>query len=541
MNLNPRSIYNKLDEFVTFVEEEDIDLVFMSESHERAYPTKMGESQTLKEIINIEDFVVINNPSQRDGKCGRPALIINSKKFKVKDLTNTQIEIPKGVEIVWASITPKFATRMSKIQEIIVAAVYSKPNSHFKTKLLDHISDVFNVMSSKKDHRVHFILAGDTNELKLEPIVSLSHLMKQIVKKPTRQNPPRILDPVLTTLSNFYKSPDILPPLDNDPDKNGKPSDHCIIVVEPISDLKNNCARQMRKIIVRPTPEEKLKILKSHFKCEKWHKIKESNNAHEQAHYFHTELLNTCNQIIPEKTRKVSSDDQPWFTERLQRLNKKKKIEYHKNRRSEKWMKLNNKYKKCVLKTKQNFYDKNIKKLRQVKPHQWYSTLKYLSNFDQLKTEDPIVEDIKHISDPDQAALIVEKFAKVGNLFDALKSGDIITQEFDEKDIPQVSQLKVRSALRRLKTNKSTVKDDIPAKVTKYLADELTEPLTVIINTAIKNGQWPDIWKTAIITPVPKEYPTPNIDKLRGISGLFRESKIAEQIIAEYILHDMKA
>ena len=81
MNLNPRSIYNKLDEFVTFVEEEDIDLVFMSESHERAYPTKMGESQTLKEIINIEDFVVINNPSQRDGKCGWPALIINSKKF----------------------------------------------------------------------------------------------------------------------------------------------------------------------------------------------------------------------------------------------------------------------------------------------------------------------------------------------------------------------------------------------------------------------------------------------------------------------------
>ena len=53
MNLNPRSIYNKIDEFVTFVKEEDIDLVFMSESHERAYPTKMGKNQTLKEIIQI--------------------------------------------------------------------------------------------------------------------------------------------------------------------------------------------------------------------------------------------------------------------------------------------------------------------------------------------------------------------------------------------------------------------------------------------------------------------------------------------------------
>ena len=81
----------------------------------------------------------------------------------------------------------------------------------------------------------------------------------------------------------------------------------------------------MRKIIVRPTPEDKLKILKSHFKCEQWHKIKESKSAHEQAHYFHTELFSTCDTIIPEKTRRVSSDDQPWYTERFRRLNKKKK------------------------------------------------------------------------------------------------------------------------------------------------------------------------------------------------------------------------
>ena len=69
------------------------------------------------------------------------------------------------------------------------------------------------------------------------------------------------------------------------------------------------------------------------------------------------------------------------------------------------------------------------------------------------------------------------------------------------------------------------MKDYIPARVITYLADELTEPLTVIINKAIKNGQWPDIWKTATITPVPKEYPAHYIDKLRGISGLFTESQ----------------
>ena len=36
-NLNPRSIYNKADEFHTLVEEEELDLIFISESWEMEY------------------------------------------------------------------------------------------------------------------------------------------------------------------------------------------------------------------------------------------------------------------------------------------------------------------------------------------------------------------------------------------------------------------------------------------------------------------------------------------------------------------------
>ena len=45
MNLNPCSIiYNKLDEFESFVEEEEIYVICISESHERAYyPNKNGK------------------------------------------------------------------------------------------------------------------------------------------------------------------------------------------------------------------------------------------------------------------------------------------------------------------------------------------------------------------------------------------------------------------------------------------------------------------------------------------------------------------
>ena len=59
-------------------------------------------------------------------------------------------------------------------------------------------------MHTKKDQGVHLILAGDTNELKLNSIISLSPQMKQIVTKPTRHNPDRLLDLIITTLSFFY-------------------------------------------------------------------------------------------------------------------------------------------------------------------------------------------------------------------------------------------------------------------------------------------------------------------------------------------------
>ena len=89
LNLNPRSIYNKIDEFKTFVTEEQVDLTCMSESWER-------EDLTLDKVINIDDHEVISNVHQRTGKGGRPAIIVNTKKYHVENLTNTLVNIPWG-------------------------------------------------------------------------------------------------------------------------------------------------------------------------------------------------------------------------------------------------------------------------------------------------------------------------------------------------------------------------------------------------------------------------------------------------------------
>ena len=73
-NMNPRSVYNKIDEFHDFVKEEEVDLLFMSESWER-------QNLTLDKIIKLEDFEIISNVSQRKEVGGRPAIIVNKKKI----------------------------------------------------------------------------------------------------------------------------------------------------------------------------------------------------------------------------------------------------------------------------------------------------------------------------------------------------------------------------------------------------------------------------------------------------------------------------
>ena len=179
MNVNPRSIYNKVDEFHAFVEEEEIDCVFMSESWERP-------GNSLEEIINLPNHMVISNPHQRKGMGRRPALIINKQKYHVKNLTNTLIDIPWGVEATWGLITPKDLANDSTIKRIAVCSLYCKPDSRKKSLLLDHISQAFNIISAKYKEGLHFIIAGDTNDLKLDNILNLSHNMRQLVSGMTR-------------------------------------------------------------------------------------------------------------------------------------------------------------------------------------------------------------------------------------------------------------------------------------------------------------------------------------------------------------------
>ena len=532
-NMNPRSVYNKIDEFHEFVKEEEVDVVFLSESWER-------EHLPLDQIINIEDFVVISNVSQRKEVGGRPALVVNSKKFQVQNVTNSLVQIPWGVEAVWCVLTPANVTHDSKIQKIACCSFYSKPNSRKKSLLLDHISEAFNVLSLKYGRGLHFVLAGDANDLKLDSILSLSPNLVQIVKNWTRMNPPALLDPVITTLSNYYQEPVCLEPLDSDPDKNGTKSDHKPVLVKPISVINNKSARETREVKVRPFPESGIIKMKEWFIDQTWEEVLEAETAHDKASILQKLLLGKLDEIFPEKIRKFNSDDQPWISHKIKVLDRRRKRIFHKERRSEKWKKLNKVYKKEIKAAKADFYMKKVADLKKKKPGQWYSCLKRITSYDQQKNQKVNVDEISHLPDQEQAEIIAEKFASIQNEYSSLKTEEVQVPPFSDDDIPQFQQAQVWLILSKLQTNKATVPGDYPVKLIKLFAAYLAEPLTDIINTSISRGEYPKIYKFEVSTPVPKAYPPQNTTQLRNISGLLTFDKVMEKLISELMISDME-
>ena len=223
----------------------------------------------------------------------------------------------------------------------------------------------------------------------------------------------------------------------------------------------------------------------------------------------------------------------------MKRLKRLKSREFHKKRKSIKWSDLNRRFKKEVSTAKRKYYKKIIKDLQTSNISQWYSKLKRLCSYDQQKLEPVIVESLKNLSNEEQAEAIADKFCRVSQLYEPLKKEDISIPEFDENSIPRICPAQVKKKLEKIKTNKSSPPGDIPPKLIKLFATQLSIPLCDIINASICLGQWSKLYKSESVTPVPKVYPPKSPEDLRNISGLLSFNKISEQIIAELMISDI--
>ena len=146
------------------------------------------------------------------------------------------------------------------------------------------------------------------------------------------------------------------------------------------------------------------------------------------------------------------------------------------------------------------------------------------------------------MDDLQQAECIADHYASISNLYKPVKKEDFedYLKNVSSKP-PNIGPYKVLKSIKKMRKNAATVKGDLPMKIISEFADDLTLPLTHIINACLQQGKYPIIWKNEIVTPVPKVFPPEQLKHLRKIAGLFIFSKIMDKILFEFLIADMAA
>ena len=167
-----------------------------------------------------------------------------------------------------------------------------------------------------------------------------------------------------------------------------------------------------------------------------------------------------------------------------------------------------------------------------------------MSGINSEINEDYHLEEMSDLDPGEQANKFVSFYAATRNKFKSVSENDI--PDFDFGDARQkydnilTTPDRIKEVICSMNKRAACIQGDIPLKIFSLFADYLTKPLCNIFNSMFISSEYPEIWKTEFITPAAKCYPPTKIKHFRPISGLLNCAKMADKIMASYIVEDME-
>ena len=327
----------------------------------------------IEKLLEINGLKYISAPRPKNAKgrsYGGVAIVVNTKKFTLEKLN---IFVPNGLEVVWGLVRSKNIS--AKFKRIIACSFYSPPNKMKNTKLADHLVSTLHMLSSKYPD-CGIILGADKNYMDIKPVLSCGLKLRQIVDKCTRKD--KILDVIIMNMSGYYKSPLIAPPIQADNPSAGQPSDHSVPVCIPHTDRHTRPQRTYRVVTYRPLPQSSIARFGEWIVNESWDTVRDDLSPSEQAQAFENIILEKLNQYCPKKEVKLSSQDKPFITAELKKLDRQRNREYLRRGKTEKYMNLKKLFDSKYKSASEKYLEKNLDELREAKPGQIFSILKRL-------------------------------------------------------------------------------------------------------------------------------------------------------------------
>ena len=173
--------------------------------------------------------------------------------------------------------------------------------------------------------------------------------------------------------------------------------------------------------------------------------------------------------------------------------------------------------------------------LKQSEPSQWHWQIRSMAGV--TKSSLTLPPCLGH-NDSQKAARVNEHFANICNQLPSLDWASLPSY-LPPLPPPIIHAHQVYNVLRRLNASKAAAPGDIPIKLIKEFAMELSEPLSVIFNAILHTGNYPSSWKRAVITPIPKKQQVSQLSDLRPISITAIFSRVMETFICRWVTRDL--
>ncbi|KAI8511472.1 hypothetical protein Bbelb_105720 [Branchiostoma belcheri] len=282
-------------------------------------------------------------------------------------------------------------------------------------------------------------------------------------------------------------------------------------------------------------PDSRIREFGQWIVTHEWLEVHTAVSAESKTAAFYNTLNTALDKHFPQKRTKVHNNDKPWISTVVKSLILKRQ-EAHRYGHRHLYKFLRNKIARLISTSKKNYYADHIEHLKKTKPAQWHKTIRHLANWSR-PSPTIHVPGFEPTNTSGAAQAINSHLAAICQALPPLDYSRLPAY-LPALPPPQIYPWDMYQRLQRVKVSKAPGPDLIPPKLIKEFAYELSTPLTDILNTSLREGRVPEVWRDATVIPVPKEYPA-DLNKIRPISLTAQFAKICEGFISTWIFSDI--
>ena len=448
---NARSLSNKMDEFESNIQLHNVQVAAITE-------TWFTDHNSW--LMNMEGFNLYNRP-RSEGRGGGVALYVSSD---IESCLAEDIENHDLIETLWVILKPKYLPRNTSV--IACCITYLPPKSKNVNLVIDHIITSADTIRNRYPD-VKLVIMGDFNRAKLDQLSRLLQL-KKFVKKPTRGSV--TLDLIFSDIDQSnYTEATILPPLGS--------SDHSMVLWKPLYSKKVCKAVSVKR---RPLPQSVMNAFGRWITTHDWSAVCASHDPQSINTTLESVLRYKLDLLAPTKSCLKRVNNKPWYTPQLQQLKRERDKCFRRNDKSSEYKKLRNKLNRMCKKAKATFYNTQLGHANHSNPKKWYRHIKQAARLTRSSFTLPVNDCNRQACD-----VINDHFSEICRSLPPLDAKQFPAVLPTQQPLPTITEFEVYKCLQSVNPAKSTAANDLPPKIIKEFAAELTRPLCHLFNASL--------------------------------------------------------